>query len=149
MAEIGVLTNVAQIIGAGLALSKTLYDFAVVLSTAGRDVKDLATDISLFCSVLKQVQSTLTRARAYRLSLSALQAAQDVIDRAQVIFGDLDSTIKNFQKRDSNLDLLARVKWFFTGKRVLLVHEQLKACGTTLQLMLTTLVLAQKVASRR
>ena len=149
MAEIGALANIAQVIGAGLALSKTLYDFATVLNIAGRDVNALAQEVGLLSSALQQVQSTLTEAKSYRLSLSAIQTAEDAKDRAQFIFEDLEATIKKFQERDVNLDLQARIKWVFRGKRVLLVREELKTCTTTLHLMLTTLVLAESFSSKR
>ena len=150
MAEaLGLIANLAGVVGAGLALSKLLYDFASVLGSASSEVKALATDISLFCSVLKHVQTTLTRARAFRLSLSAIQTAEDVVDRCRTIFKDLEATITKLQKGDAQLDLITRVKWFFKEKRVLLVHEQLKTCTATLHLMLTTLILAQKIAGRR
>lgn len=150
MAEvICIVQNIAGVISAGLSLSKTLYDFASTLGSASEDVKSLATDISLFCSVLKQVQATLTQARAFRLSLSAVQTAQDVVDRCQIIFDELEATVKKLQRGDSQLDFLTRVKWFFKEKRILLIHEQLKTCGATLHLMLTTLILAQKIASKR
>jgi len=150
MAEaLGLIANLAGVVGAGLALSKVLYDFASALGSASSEVKALATYISLFCSVLKHVQTTLTRARAFRLSLSAIQTAEDVVDRCRTIFKDLEATITKLQKGDAQLDLITRVKWFFKEKRVLLVHEQLKTCTATLHLMLTTLILAQKIASRR
>lgn len=150
MAEaLGFIANLAAVVGAGLALSTMLYDFASVLGSASGDVKSLATDIGLFCSVLKHVESTLTRGKAFRLSLSAIQTAEDVIAQCQIIFGELKVTIDKLQKGDSQLDIVTRVKWFFKEKRVLLVREQLKTCGATLHLMLTTLVLAQKIATKR
>lgn len=149
MAELGLVANIAGVVGAGLALSKVLYDFASVLGSASRDIKGLATDISLFCSVLKHVQTTLNRAKSYRLSMTAVQTAEDVIDRCHLIFTDLQATIDKLRKGDPKLDLLTRVKWFFKEKRILLVHEQLKTCTATLHLMLTTLMLAQKIANKR
>lgn len=150
MAEtLGLVANLAGVIGAGLALSKGLYDFASVLGSASSDLKDLATDISLFCSVLKHVQTTLTRAKAYRLSMSAVQTAEDIVDRCQIIFKDLQAMIDKLRKGEVKLDVLTRVKWFFKEKRVLLIHEQLKTCTATLHLMLTTLMLAQKIANKR
>jgi hypothetical protein len=133
MAEcLGLLVNLGSLIGTGLALSRTLYDFATVLNSASSDVKDLATDISLFCAVLKQVKAALTQARAYRLSLSAIQTTQDVIDCADIIFNDLQSQIAKLQKGDARLDFVARVKWYFKEKRVRLVHSRLQACCATL-----------------
>lgn len=150
MAEIlGLAANLTAVIGAGLGLSKYLYDFASALGSASSDVKSLATEITLFCSVLKHTQSVLSQTRAFRISVSAIQTAQDVIDRCQVIFDGLQETVKTLQKGQLQLDIVTRVKWFFKQKRVLLIHEQLKTCGATLNLMLTTLLLAQKIAIRR
>ncbi len=149
LAVVGIAANFAGVIGAGLALSRSLYDFAHILGSASEDIKSLATDVSLFCAVLKQVQSTLAHSKAYRLSLSALSTAQDVIDRCKIIFDDLSKAVTKLQGGKSKPDFMVRVKWYFKEKRVLLVHEQLKTCGATLHLMLTTLVLAQKIANRR
>lgn len=150
MAEcIGVLANIGGLIATGLTLSKTLYEFANAIGSASSEVKGLATDISLFCAVLKQVQGSLTQARAFRLSVSAIQTTQDVIDRIQVIFNELQTKIKKLQKGDPRLDVLNRVKWYFKEKQVRLVHEQLKTCGATLHLQLTTFIFAQKIAAKR
>jgi hypothetical protein len=135
--------------GDDIALSKSLYDFAHVLGSAAEYVKSLGLDISLFCGVLREVQSTLTRAKLYRLSKSAIDTNQAIIGRCSVIFADLDGEVVRLQNRKTKPDFMARVKWYFREKRVLLVHEQLKTCSTTLHLMLTTLQFAQKIASNR
>jgi hypothetical protein len=109
----------------------------------------LATDISLFCAVLKQVQSTLNQAKSYRLFVSAIDTAQAITDRCQEIFDDLDAAMTKLQGSKSKPDFMTRVRWYFKEKRVLLMHEQLKTCGATLNLMLTTLQIAEKIAGNR
>ena len=145
--EGGIGSNFTGVIVAGLTLTKSLYDFAQVLESASQDVKSIATDVSLFCAVLKQLQYTLTRTRAYRLSPSAMESAQAIIDICQIIFDDLAAAVANLQRGKSNTDFVTRVKWYFKEKRVLLIHEQLHTCGARLHLMLNTLQLAQKIAT--
>lgn len=149
LAAVGIAANFAGVIGAGLALSRSLYDFSQVLGSASEDVKSLGTDVSLFCAVLKQVQSTLIDTKIYRLSNSAVDTAQAVLDRCMIIFDDLNSAITKLQGGRTKADFMTRVKWYFKEKRVLLIHEQLKTCGATLHLMLTTLQLARKIANQR
>jgi hypothetical protein len=73
MAEIGAIASITGVAGVGAKLSILLFEFASTVGSAGTDVKRIGIEIYLFCSVLKQLQSTLTKAKAYRYSLSALQ----------------------------------------------------------------------------
>lgn len=144
MAELGLVANVTQVIGLGLGLSKLLFEFASTLGSASSDVKSLATNIALFCSVLGQVKTALSKPS--RLSTAALDTADEVVRGCQAIFDDLDAKVRKLRNCE---DILAKVKWFFKQKSILLVHEQLRTCSATLHLMLTTLVLADAVAARR
>jgi len=91
MAEVGVLAGFA----AGLQLSMFLYDFASNIGSAGKEIKSVAVEVSLLCRVLKQVQSMLSKAKAFRVSTNAIQLTQDILDRYQEIFGELDSVLKS------------------------------------------------------
>lgn len=150
MAEIAALANLAGVICCGLKLSISLYDFATSLGAAGTEIKTLGTDITLFCSVLKQVQTTLGEANnAFRISINAIQTTQDILDQSSSIFNELVSIFAKLQ-RDEKLpvDFLTRVRWTFKRAKVLLLRESLQSCTAMLHLMLTTMSFAQRIATR-
>jgi hypothetical protein len=77
MAEVGVLASFA----AGLQPSMFLYDSASNIRSAGREIKSVAHEASLLCRVLKQVQSILSKGKAFQVSTNAIQLPQDILDR--------------------------------------------------------------------
>lgn len=149
MAEIAALSNLAGVICCGLRLSISLYDFATALGTAGREIKTLGTDITLFCSVLKQVQSSLGEAKSYRISTDAIQTTQDILDQSSGIFDELLSIFAKLQGDEKlPVDFLTRVRWTFKRAKVLLLRENLQSCTAMLHLMLTTMSFAQRIANK-
>jgi hypothetical protein len=155
MAEIGAIASIIGVVGAGAKLSIILFEFASTVGSAGAEVKRIGIEISLFCSVLKQLQSTLTKAKAYRYSLSALQTTQEILDRCQEIFKDIEDIVDGLRKRrtgeaaETSMDLISRAKWTFKRSQVQVLRTTLESCKITLHLMLTTLEFAQKIGTRR
>jgi len=155
MAEIGAIASIIGVAGAGAKLSIMLFEFASSVGSAGAEVKRIGIEISLFCSVLKQLQSTLTKAKAYRYSLSALETTQEVLDRCQDVFEEIEGIVDGLRKRgtgeavETSMGLIARVKWTFKRSKVQVLRTTLESCKITLHLMLTTLEFAQKIATRR
>ena len=153
MAEIPALTalpSLASVICCGLKLSISLYEFATSLGEDGREIKSLGTDITLFCSVLKQVQTTLVEANnAFRISINAIETTQDVLDQSSSIFDQLVAIFATLQKDENTpVDFLTRITWTFNRAKVLLLRESLQSCTTVLHLMLTTMTFAQRIATR-
>ena len=74
MAEFSLLANLTNVIGAGLQLSAVLYDFATNIGTAGRDIRLLGTDVTLFCAILKEVRFIFSHFQKRRVSLAAIQS---------------------------------------------------------------------------
>lgn len=150
MAELGALANLAAVVGAGLKLSILLFDLASSLHSAGSEMQTLGTEISLFCSVLKQVQSVLLKAKSFRSSVSANRATQDILDRCQVIFKELETVVNGVRSKGGDaVELIARVKWTFKKSKVQMLRASLESSKLTLHLMLTTLEFAQKIADRK
>lgn len=110
-------------------------------------------EISLFCSVLKQLQSTLTKAKAYRYSFSAIETTQEILDRCQEVFKEIEGIVHGLRKRrvelSAEVDWIARVKWTFKRSQVQLLRTTLESCIVTLHIMLSTLEFAQKIATRK
>jgi predicted glycosyl hydrolase (DUF1957 family) len=157
MEAIGAIVSIIGVVGAGAKLSILLFEFASTVGSAGQEVRQIGIEISLFCSVLKQLQSTLSNAKACRYSLSALEATQEILDRCQEIFKEIDAIVVSLRLRkrsdehssEATQDLIARVKWTFKRSQVQLLRTTLESCKVTLHIMLTTLDIAQKIATRR
>jgi hypothetical protein len=149
MAEVAALANLTGVICCGVKLSIALYDFASSLGAAGREIKTLGSDITLFCSVLKQVQLTLGKVNSFRISTNAIQTTQNILDRSSSIFDELFLIFAKLQK-DENLpvDFLTRVRWTFKRAKVLVLRENLQSCTAMLHLMLTTMSFAQRIATK-
>ena len=150
MAELGVLANLVGVVGAGLNLSVALYDFASTLGSAGREIEDMGYDITLLCAVLKRVQSTLDSPKATRLSVTAIQTTQDIVNRCQKILDDIKDILKKLRKDgQSTIDVLAKVKWTLKRPKILMLRGSLQSCTTTLHLMLSTIDWARNATTRQ
>lgn len=155
MAEaVGAIASIVGIAGAGAKLSIVLFEFASSVGSAGVEARQIGTEISLFCSVLKQLQSTLTKARSYRYSISAIETTQEILDRCQDVFKEIEEIVEGLRKKrgratEASVDLVSRVKWTFKRSHVQMLRTTLESCKITLHIMLTTLEFAQKIATRR
>jgi hypothetical protein len=154
MAELGAIASIVGIAAAGAELSMVLFEFGSTVGSARTEVNQIATEISQFCAVLKQLHSTLTKAKARRYSISAIATTQDILERCQVIFKDIEDIVHPLQKsagksKEPAVDMIARVKWTFKRSKVQVLQKTLESSKNTLQLMLLVLDLAQKTASPR
>ena len=149
MVEIGALANFACVIGAGLQLSMVLYDLASTVGFACKEIKSVAREVSLLCRVLKQVQSTLSKVKAFRVSTNAIQLTQDILDRCQEIFDELDLVLKCLQKESKAMDVLTRAKWIYEKAGVLAKQQSLTSCTYALHIMISTTDFAPRIATGR
>ena len=148
MAEIAVLSNLSAVVCCGVKLSISLYEFEASLGSASRELKNLGSDIAHFCSVLKQVQSFLRRAKSFKVLPSAIQTVQIILDKSQEHFDGLSAILSKMRKADrSQVDLVKRVRWTFKKPKVLLLQDGLRSCDAMLHLMLTTLGFAHMLAA--
>ena len=154
MAEIGIIASVVGIVGAGTKLSIVIFDFAASIGAAGRELQDVATEISGLCSVLKQLQGVLEHAH-FRPSERAIESAQRIIEQCLKVFTDIDDIIVELKRAKGNdlfpsVDFVSKVKWTFSKKsKVLMLRSTLEACKSTLSVMLITMLLAERVSERR
>jgi hypothetical protein len=73
MAEIGATASVIGIAGTGAKLSIALFEFASTIGYAATEITAIGIEVSQFCVVVKQIESTLTKARkTVRYSISAI-----------------------------------------------------------------------------
>jgi hypothetical protein len=149
------ISAIIGVAGAGAKLSILLFEFASTVGSAEQEIRQIGIEISLFCSVLKQLQSTLAKAKSYRYSLSAIETTREILDRCQQLFEEIEAIVCGLRKRggerlvESSVDWIGRVKWTFKLSQVQKLRTTLESCKVTLHLMLTTLEFAQKLAARR
>jgi len=155
MAEaLGAIASIVGIVGAGAKLSIALFDFAGNIGSAGAEVRAIGTEITLFCSVLQQLERTLAKAQDRRYSISAIETTQKILDQCQFIFEEINGVVGRLQKQKSgegevSVDFKGRMRWVFKRAKVQQYRATLESCKITLHLMLTTLEFAERVSARR
>jgi len=155
MAEaLGAIASIVGIVGAGAKLSIALFDFAGNIGSAGAEVRAIGTEITLFCSVLQQLERTLAKAKDRRYSISAIETTQKILDQCQFIFEEINGVVGRLQKQKSgegevSVDFKGRMRWVFKRAKVQQYRATLESCKITLHLMLTTLEFAERVSARR
>ena len=154
MAEIGIVASVIGVVGAGTKLSITIFDFAASIGNAGRELQNVATEISGLCSVLKQLQMLLEHAH-FKPSETAIESAQKIIGQCSKVFTEINEIVGELRRAKGDelfpsVDFVSKVKWTFSKKsKVLMLRSTLEACKSTLSVMLVTMLLAERVSQRR
>jgi hypothetical protein len=150
MAEIGAIASVIGIASAGAKLSIALFDFASTLGSAATEITAIGTEVSQFCVVVKQVESTLRKARTtVRYSITALAAIEQIAGQCQPVFDEIEQIFEDLKKGKAEPNFLGRLKWTLKRSRVQILQKTLEASKLTLSCMLTTLLFAENVSSRR
>ena len=153
MAEIGVVGAIVGLVGTGTKLSIAIFDFAASIGNAGRELQNVATEISDLCSMLKQVQTVLEHAH-FLPSETAIAAAQRILNQCSKVFGEIDEIVGELRRTKGDevfpsVDFVSKVKWTFSKKsKVLMLRSTLEACKSTLSVMLMTMLLAERVSQR-
>ena len=156
MAEIGLIASIVAVAGAGATLSIAIFDIASTIGTAGKELQDLSTEISLLCSVFKQLEMVLSHAH-FHSSNTAVDTTQKILERCKEVFNESSDVVKNLLPRKNDglggipsVDFVTRVKWLgFKNSKVKLIKSTLESYKLTLGIMLSTMQLAEKVSMRR
>lgn len=153
MEALGAVASIIAIVHTGSKLSVALFDFASSLGSAGAEVQAIGTEISLFCSVLKQLERALAKAKNRRYSISAIEVTQQILDQCRTVLEEIEKIIEGTTKKnsaDTSIDVKTRITWVLRKRAKIRMHRAtLESCKITLHLMLTTLDFARKVSSRR
>jgi hypothetical protein len=150
MAEIGTVASVIGITGAGAKLSIALFDFASTIGSAATEITGIGTEISQFCVVVKQIESTLTKARkTVRYSVTALLAIEQITSQCRPVFNQIEEVLESLKKGKAEPNFIGRLKWTLKRSKVQILQKTLEASKLTLSCMLMTLFFAENVASRR
>jgi hypothetical protein len=113
MAEVGVIASLIGIIGAGAKSSLGLFDFAHSIGSSGSEIRAMGKEISLFCSVLRQLERTLAESK-YRHSSGALRTTNNVLEECKSIFNEIDTIVSGLQRQrrsSSEVSVESLVVW--------------------------------------
>lgn len=165
MAEIGLVASVVQIADTGIKLSITLYTFAETVLTADKSIREIASDVSLTCSVLEELGQNLKKDQKSRLcSENAVRTAEVIVKECAAIFnqinGTLETTLEKIKPRAGSekgngrngahggrkLAVAERLKWPFLQPKMQLLRSNLDRLKSTLVLMLNVITYARKVS---
>lgn len=142
MAEVGLVASVLQLAGFGLKLSISLYSFAETVSSADKDVKHIAKDVSLTSAVLNELGENLKKDKRNGIaSDNAIKTAREVVHECSEVFREIDTALE----KDSVKFSLAKFKWPFQLRRMELLRTNLERLKSTLILMLHVLTYATKM----
>ncbi|KAL5401059.1 hypothetical protein PMIN03_011846 [Paraphaeosphaeria minitans] len=146
MAEvIGIVASVIQVAGAGLKLSETLYQYAESVGTADRRIKDIATEIKLTATTIKELGSLFQQdATSKLLSDSALQTANETVRECSNVFEDISMLLRKSKK-----STLGRVMLPFREPKIELFRSHVDKLKITLQLLTSVLMFAHQTAARQ
>ncbi|KAJ4365048.1 hypothetical protein N0V83_008664 [Neocucurbitaria cava] len=145
MAEaIGLIASVIQVVGAGLKLSQTLYQYADGVATADRRVKDIAKEIELTSFVLEELGSVFKQDETSNLISNAVKTANETMKECSTVFADIDATLKKSKK-----NTLGRLMLPFRDSKIELLRNHIDKLKSTLQLLMQVLTHAHQVASKR
>ena len=144
MAELGAIASIVGLAGAGIKVSFALFDLADRIGSAGDEVKSFATELSLFCSVLQEVDNVLQDTANTRLTPAALSLVEEVTRRCRDVITYIEGIVGSLTKDQNPFDLPSiewkgRVKWIFKRSKIQVQRQTLESCKSTLQLLLTTL----------
>lgn len=143
-------TNILNTIKAGLTIFKKLFELGERTGSAGLEASQLATEISLICSTLRQIQSSFLQGDGGRYSIGAVALIQKILDRCQEIYDELDAILKRINAGFGRTeDLILRVRCESEKTEVKILKGTLEACNITLHLIQHNLTIAKKATSRR
>ncbi|KAF1358776.1 hypothetical protein EJ07DRAFT_30135, partial [Lizonia empirigonia] len=146
MAElIGLVASVVQVAGAGLQLSKTLYEYVDGVATADRRIKDIATEIKMTSVVIEELGDVFKhKETASLVSQKAVMAANDAVKECSALFTQIDATLKKSKK-----NTFGRLALPFRDTKLELLRSHVDKLKSTLQLLMQVLTHAYQIASRK
>lgn len=146
MAELlGLVASVIQVAGAGIQLSKTLYDYVDGVATADRRIKDIAAEIKMTSIVIEELGDVFKHEETASLvSKKAVQTANDTITECSALFAQIDATLKKSKK-----NTFGRLTLPFRDTKLELLRSHVDKLKSTLQLLMQVLTHAYQVASRK
>jgi hypothetical protein len=150
MAESAVADSITDCVGFGTKLAVSLYTFGDTVQSSRREINLVGQEITLFCAVLRYVRAALDETKPARFSTTALLTIKEIVERCREIFVEVKTVLTKLTSvkagsGEPSSSLVAKVKWTFQRSRVQVLRQSIESFKTTLQLMLSTLDLSQKM----
>ncbi|KAI9652097.1 MAG: hypothetical protein M1831_007230 [Alyxoria varia] len=164
MAGSEVVASVIGLAGVGIKLAKTLYQAGHNAVPPEHNINRIATNVSLFSSMLKHVSATLEDIHSLYTS-DAVQTIQQITEESSSVFNEItqmvisatskpdkaesDSEPVGANDRKRRVSTLQRAKWYFDQPAAERLLAQLDYLKTTLSVLLQTLNLAATLQNVR
>jgi hypothetical protein len=148
MAEFAIATGIVQVAGAGVALTKVLYNFGATASSAGEQTDFIGKNISLYCRVLKTLGQHL-KARQPDHTEEALDVAYEIQEQTNNLFEKIRRLLPTSDRDGSGLTLKQKILWNFRKSRVDYLVGQLEYLKSTVNLLLHVLASVPKLRKYR
>jgi hypothetical protein len=144
MAEVvALVASVVQLAGAGLALSKTLYEYADGVATADRRIKDIANEVKLTSFVIQELGTIFERDETANLiSENAVRTANETIEECFAVFTELELKINK-----GKTGKMGRLMLPFRDNKIELLRSQIEKLKSTLELLMQVLIHAHQVST--
>ncbi|KZM25126.1 uncharacterized protein EKO05_0007236 [Ascochyta rabiei] len=142
---LGLVASVIQVAGAGVQLSKTLYEYVDGGVTADRRIKDIASEIKMTIIVIEELGDVFKHEETASLvSKKAVKTANDTIIECSALFAQIDATLKKSKK-----NAFGRLILPFRDTKLELLRSHVDKLKSTLQLLMKVLTHAYQVPSRK
>ena len=154
MAEpFSIATGAIQVAGAGLQLTKSLYEYVDTVKGANKQFKAIAVEVRLTSSVLEHLGELLQdHAGQSVCAQSILVDAKATLRGCENAFHEVDDTFKRFVNSQvagsRGSSVAGRLSWPFKKGRLEALQANLERLKTTLLLMLSVLGYARDKMSR-
>jgi hypothetical protein len=98
MAELAAIGTVGSIAASGAKLAVLLYNFSTTIAGAKKEVVSVAESISVFCTVLKLLGSTLEKQDSARFSVSALSTVYEILGHCRKHFDEILAVMNKLKR---------------------------------------------------
>lgn len=145
MAELGLA--IAGVSSAAAALGKELLDIYKSARDSYKDAGTLSNHLLLLQSILQELEKTFNRTRNI-WSDDAKATTTDLLNACKTIFDQLNKALQpygSYHAGSSKTSLANRFKWHFKKDEVRSLTTQLDSIKTTLQLMISVILLGDRM----
>lgn len=147
-AELGLA--IAGVAATGAALSKALFGIYHSVRHTYRDVRDIATQLDLLRSVLKELQRALRKSKTI-CSADADQTIRGLLAKCTNIFDGIEDLTAPLRSADGDLllnpPLGRRLKFYFKKDDLRLLQAQLESLKSTIHLMVSIIQVGRELPS--
>ncbi|MCJ1357034.1 MAG: hypothetical protein MMC33_007030 [Icmadophila ericetorum] len=124
MAEIGLISAIVSVAGAGITLSRTLVQIFNELGSAAKNARDVASSIEIFSMTLRQVKGCLEDAYSPHTE-DAIQNVEVIVEQCKYIYEEVEDMIERShskrterEKKGKSMNFGRRVQWVFNKEKV-------------------------------